>query len=1377
MSARCRAAIAAIVVCLAFPGAASAAALEVTGLRLDHRTGELLGVGDPTPVLGWKVAGAGPVAVQTAFQVRVAGSAEALGSGPYLWDSGRVDSNEQSAEYAGVALRSRAGVAWQVRVWDGSGDASAWSAPARFELGLLSASDWGGAKWLELPAPPVNAPVTLDLGAQDARYVRLDVTKLGLPVTEGALGLVSRLQLAELELVDSTAGGVNRAQGATVTASNPYQAGGWSLAGLVDGVLTTPGYTSLESKTQSVNPSFWVQLDLGAIRHFDRLRLYPRTDLRTDDGKVPNFPADFTVQASATAPTSAPRSRPSPTSRRRPGPTRRRRCRSSPAPSPRRSRSRAPASTSPGSASTTATLNGERVTDHVLTPGNSNSQRSVEYGTYDVTRQVRSGANTLGVELGNGITNVFSATNPAVGRTSVYQKFSSVRPPAGTLAAPASAGATNVKVSSVAGYSVGATINVDIGAEALESREIAAVGTAGAGGTGITLTEPLAAAHASGASVSGSGPATQPGIAVTPRMIARLELTYADGTQESIVSDRQWRTARGPTVTDNWYAGTDYDARRVQRGWNEPGADLTTAARRVNGEPTGWSPAVIAPAPSLKTALVAREAPPVRVLDELRPVAVTQPRAGTWVFDFGQNQAGIPRLRLGGTVPAGTVVRMQPAELLSGDGTVSPGSTGSSAIYDTYTSAGDPGGETWQPQFGYHGYRYLQVTGLPASYTPTADTLTALQTHADNASASTLETSDSLVNTIRRMSRYSIMSNMQSVFTDCPHREKLGWLADMLQSLGSIDREFDVAAHLRLMVRHMAESQQPNGLVPDIAPEMTVFGGGFRDDPNWGEAIILTPYSLFETYGDRATMREFYPQMRSYMAYLQGRAVNGIVRGDLADWAAADTSTPAEATGTYAYYSSAKAMARMAAELGHIGDAASYTALADSIAAAFNARFFNPVTRSYTTAGPAGTTGSQAMDAMPLDMGIVPSGRDRARARRPRRADPRLPPQRRRPARQRRDGVAAGDLPVLVAPRARRVPVGGLQGADAAQLRLLRPAGPHHDPRVLGPGVLAEPHDPAADRRVVQQGPRRARPGAGLGRLRADRDQAAPRRRPGARRRQLRDRRAQLPVDPPVLGPAARPGVSRPVDLDHQPLLGPVAIDLPAADPRVRERLREALDHPAIGPLIAALGPGAARGVQRQCGLEHVQVVPSRGDRHRVACRELAEHPVERALVDHVRQLVRALDVREVDQHPRELRHRDAAARRDLARAEAPAVVDTDARDLAAAGRHDMDEPLARARDATQLRARDVAERGAVAAGQNGRVTLRIRESGADPSEYTPWKRRCSVPCATRRAIARRLRPTASSCSCVRRSCWRAASSVGVCPRRGLEGDILGMPR
>ena len=193
---------------------------------------------------------------------------------------------------------------------------------------------------------------------------------------------------------------------------------------------------------------------------------------------------------------------------------------------------------------------------------------------------------------------------------------------------------------------------------------------------------------------------------------------------------------------------------------------------------------------------------------------------------------------------------MQPAELLSGDGTVSPGSTGSSAIYDTYTSAGDPGGETWQPQFGYHGYRYMQVTGLPASYTPTAETLTGVQTRG-NASAGTLETSDAPVNTIRRMSRYSIMCNMQSVFTDCPHREKLGWLADMLQSMGAIQRKFDIAAICaRSSTTWPSRSSQRDGA--GHRPENPVFAGGFRDDPNWGDAMILMPVSLYETYGDRA---------------------------------------------------------------------------------------------------------------------------------------------------------------------------------------------------------------------------------------------------------------------------------------------------------------------------------------------------------------------------------------------------------------------------------------------------------------------------------------------------------------------------------------------
>ena len=294
---------------------------------------------------------------------------------------------------------------------------------------------------------------------------------------------------------------------------------------------------------------------------------------------------------------------------------------------------------------TTPPSTARELTDEVLAPGNSNYQLSTEYRTYDLTEVLRTGGNTIGVELGNGTAYVRrSVTNPAVGRTAPYSWWQSQPKGNSVLAAGAAAGATTVTLDTVTGYHVGGTINLDTGGggDNLESRVITAVDA-----TTVSFTPGLSGPHAAGAKVTGSGnniAASDPsaGAAVTPRFIGRVEIRYTDGTSAVIVTDRSWRTALGPLVTDAWYSGADHDARREQVGWDRPGSDLSPAARRRDGSTMDWTSAGIAPPPNLATKLVARAAEPVRAQEELMPVAVANPAPGTWVFDLGQNITGWP---------------------------------------------------------------------------------------------------------------------------------------------------------------------------------------------------------------------------------------------------------------------------------------------------------------------------------------------------------------------------------------------------------------------------------------------------------------------------------------------------------------------------------------------------------------------------------------------------------------------------------------------------------------------------------------------------------------------------------------------------------------
>ncbi|PSN63042.1 putative alpha-L-rhamnosidase [Corynespora cassiicola Philippines] len=629
-----------------------------------------------------------------------------------------------------------------------------------------------------------------------------------------------------------------------------------------------------------------------------------------------------------------------------------------------------------------ATVNSEAITDEVLAPGYSNYQLSSEYRTYDIKQQLRSGANVVGVKLGNGPAYVRrSVTNPAVGRNAPYSWWQSQLKGNGSLVNDVQAGSTSVQLNNVENYHLGGSINIDTGngGDKLESRVITTIDNST---NTISFTPGLTLEHTAGARVTGSGnniaaSDASAGAAVTPRLIGRLEITYSDGSTNTIVTDRSWHTALGPLVTDNWYSGADYDARREIADWDGPNVQLNSS---------NWIAAGNAPPPNLATRLVARAAEVIRVQEHFTPISVTNPANGTWVFDFGQNMAGWPLLKLP-QMPAGITIRMTGAESLNADGTVNQTSIGignrGTDVFNTYTTAGHAGGETWHPEFNYFAMQWVQVTGLPAGFTPSPDLITAVRVQGDVPVAGTFTSSNARVNRIHKMSRYSFMSNTMSVLTDCPGREKLSYPADYTMPIGAIYRNVHLHAFLRTTMHHLVEGQSiaNTSMAGNVALKTPVYDWGytgrFGDEINWGNAIVLVPALMYDLYGDTSVMETYYEQMTDFVDYIQREKVEGhIVNAALADWVEDDDRTSGRITGTWGYYHTISAMARMANLTGRAEDADRYASLALEIRDAFNNAFWNNATGRYTNFGNNSTANAtQAAQALALDAGFVPEDR------------------------------------------------------------------------------------------------------------------------------------------------------------------------------------------------------------------------------------------------------------------------------------------------------------------------------------------------------------------------------------------------------------------
>jgi len=444
--------------------------------------------------------------------------------------------------------------------------------------------------------------------------------------------------------------------------------------------------------------------------------------------------------------------------------------------------------------------------------------------------------------------------------------------------------------------------------------------------------------------------------------IAQIRLEYEDGRVDVIGTDGQWRVTGGPIVFSNVYGGEDYDARLEPRSWDQPGFDDSS-----------WTPAAVVDAPQRILRGASYASPPFRTYEAFAPAAVQELRPGVAVYDFGQNASMMPRLRVRG--PAGSSVKMIPAELVHADGSVDRGSTGNAEASWNYTLAGRSEGETWFPRFFYHGSRYVQVERSPprpGGARPDVESLESVVVHSDSPPAGEFACSSELFNRIRMLVRWAQRSNLAHVITDCPHRERLGWLEQYHLNGPSLRYETDLGRLYAKGFADMADAQRPDGLVPDIAPEYVVFNDGFRDSPEWGSAIILAAWQHYVWTGDDTPLHRNYEAMKRYVAYLVSRAAGDIVDHGLGDWydlgpkpPGYSQLTPIALTATAIYFEDTEAMARIAAHLGREADARRYADAAGHISAAFNRKFFDPGASVYASA-------AQTAQAIPLVLGLVP---------------------------------------------------------------------------------------------------------------------------------------------------------------------------------------------------------------------------------------------------------------------------------------------------------------------------------------------------------------------------------------------------------------------
>ncbi|WUS04319.1 glycoside hydrolase family 78 protein [Streptomyces sp. NBC_01261] len=846
---------------------ASSGRIAVGQLTVDG-TANPLGTDDTRPSLGWQLRSSTRGDRQTAYRILVASGPKRLNTRDAdVWDSGRVRTADSvGVPYGGPKLTSSRAYYWTVQVWDAQGRASRWSSPAHWETGLLNAADWQRAQWISPDTGSsdswsdftLDTDFTIKSGAASVLFRVKDAQdyymwQINAAQTAGKVLLRPHVQsggqftnLGEVDLspVVTTAN-------ANATHHLTIRAEGSRITTAIDGIqVDTRTDTTLTAGTVGFRSSVTNGVSEDAL--YDNIAVHSL-------GGAALFSDDFTTSPDPLFPDTAisdgqlePRGDPTLLDAEPDAPMLRRDF------------------SLDGKHVATARayvfglgfyelhLNGAKVGDQVLAPASTPYDKRDLYTTYDVTDDLKSGANTVGLWLGNGYDERFS--------------------PYG---------------------------------------------------------------------FRWSGP---------QQAVMLLDVTYTDGHRQTITTDNKWSWSTGPITSNGIYAGESYNAKLEKPGWDKPGFDAA-----------GWQPVRTVQAPT--GTLTAAAAPPVRVTDTLAPVKLTQPKPGVYVYDFGQNIAGWERLHVKGA--AGATVRMRTAEEVGADGTLDTTTNRSAAATDTFTLAGSGGTETYEPRFTYHGFRYAEVTGYPG--TPTAKSLDARVVHTDVTSTGAFSSSDALLNQIWQNNRWTILNNSMTTPTDNPVRDE------------RTPPGMDVQAYHDASVREFGMDGYYANYLQDMPPGVPLPNdGGNAQQPDMDGDQITLAWTLYEQYGDRATLATAYPGMKEFVD-TNATDVPGHIwpanRG-FGDWCPPDRSSNANGglgnpsagnctsevsvVNTALSYLQAVDVAKAAEALGHSDDVAHFTQLADAIKQAFNTQFLN-------AAGDTYGDGRQTTSVLPLAFGMVPA--------------------------------------------------------------------------------------------------------------------------------------------------------------------------------------------------------------------------------------------------------------------------------------------------------------------------------------------------------------------------------------------------------------------